>query len=100
MATVKLPTHRELLWPTLSAIRQLGGSASNDEIPEAVITLVGLDDTQRSFRASSTIPTCATSLSDVALLTYGLVLPECLNPVLPSPGPTETSRRTLEAPRR
>ena len=48
MATVKLPTHRELLWPTLSAIRQLGGSASNDEIPEAVITLVGLDDTQRA----------------------------------------------------
>ncbi len=48
MATPRLPTHRELLWPTLQVVRRLGGSAANDEIPEAVIALVGFDEAQRS----------------------------------------------------
>jgi restriction system protein len=48
MATPRLPTARELLWPTLQVVRQMGGSAANDEIPEAVIALVGFDDAQRS----------------------------------------------------
>jgi len=48
MVAPTLPTHRELLWPTLQVVRQLGGSAANEEIPEAVIALVGFDDAQRA----------------------------------------------------
>lgn len=48
MVTPRLPTHRELIWPTLQVVRRLGGSAANDEIPEAVIALVGFDEPQRS----------------------------------------------------
>ncbi len=48
MVTRRLPTARELLRPTLQVVRQMWGSAANDETPAAVIALVGFDDAQRS----------------------------------------------------
>ena len=51
-----VPTFDELLWPTLKALRAMGGSASNDEllakvielerIPEPVASLVHTDNRQ------------------------------------------------------
>lgn len=35
--TVSVPRYAELLWPTLVAVRTLGGSGSNNEIAEAVL---------------------------------------------------------------
>jgi restriction system protein len=42
-----LPAYHELHWPTLTAVRSLGGSASIDEIVEAVIAQEQLTDEQQ-----------------------------------------------------
>jgi restriction system protein len=41
-----IPTYNELLWPTLRAVRSLGGTARLDEIDEKVIELEGFSDEQ------------------------------------------------------
>lgn len=35
----KIPTHTELMWPTLQAIKQLGGSGTNEEILDKVVEI-------------------------------------------------------------
>jgi hypothetical protein len=37
----KLPTYRELIYPTLRAVASLGGSAQGGEITDALTELVG-----------------------------------------------------------
>jgi len=39
-----LPTHEQLLWPTLQALKQMGGSGSNQEILDKVVTIMNLSD--------------------------------------------------------
>lgn len=41
-----VPRYHELMWPTITALRSLGGSATNQEINDAVIEIAGLTDTQ------------------------------------------------------
>ncbi len=47
---VRLPSHVTMAWPALCAIKRAGGSASNEEIMEAVAEELNLDDRQRSLR--------------------------------------------------
>jgi restriction system protein len=47
MAVAGMPPYHELLWPTLQAVQELGGSASIDEIVETVIKNDGLSDEQQ-----------------------------------------------------
>ncbi len=46
MAEVEVPTYRDLMYPTLVALRELGGSASNSEIEETVPAVAGLTQQQ------------------------------------------------------
>ena len=39
-----VPTYVDLMWPTLQAMRDLGGSAPNDEIDDKVIELLGISE--------------------------------------------------------
>jgi restriction system protein len=48
MAVVHIPQHPELLWPTMQAVAELGGSASVSEIAEAVIRREGFSDNQQA----------------------------------------------------
>jgi restriction system protein len=48
MAADKLPKYHELLWPTLQAVCELGGSASIGEIVETVIRRQGFTDPQQA----------------------------------------------------
>jgi restriction system protein len=48
MAVVEVPQYHELLWPTLQAVSELGGSASISEIVETVIKREGFTDEQQS----------------------------------------------------
>ena len=43
-----IPSHAELLWPTLRAVLAIGGSASIDEIVEKVVELEGFTEEQQS----------------------------------------------------
>src|SRR5690242_15862167 len=47
MAEADVPPYHELLWPTLQAVTELGGSASIGEIVETVIKRRGFSDTQQ-----------------------------------------------------
>jgi restriction system protein len=47
MTQPSLPAYNELLWPTIVAVRKLGGSASIDEIVETVIDQEGFTDEQQ-----------------------------------------------------
>ena len=44
LAKNALPTNEELLWPTLQALKQLGGSGSNQEILDKIVTIIDLSD--------------------------------------------------------
>jgi restriction system protein len=46
--SLSVPSYVELLWPTVQAIRALGGSGSIDEIVEKVVELEGFTDEQQS----------------------------------------------------
>ena len=48
MATADVPPYHELLWPTLQAVTDLGGSASIGEIVETVIKHQGFSDVQQA----------------------------------------------------
>jgi restriction system protein len=48
MAAADIPLYHELLWPTLQAVLELGGSASISEIVETVIKGEGLSDGQQA----------------------------------------------------
>ncbi len=48
MAAADVPPYHELLWPTLQAVTELGGSASIGEIVETVIKRQGFADTQHA----------------------------------------------------
>lgn len=48
MATVNVPQYSEMLWPTLQAVAELGGSASIGEIVETVVKREGFSDTQQA----------------------------------------------------
>lgn len=43
-AAAQVPTFDELIWPTLEALRSLGGSASNEELLSKVIEVTGVSD--------------------------------------------------------
>jgi restriction system protein len=47
MAVSEVPPYNELLWPTLQAVSELGGSASIGEIVETVIKQQGFSDAQQ-----------------------------------------------------
>ena len=47
MAATDVPPYHELLWPTLQAVAELGGSASIGEIMETVIKRQGFSDAQQ-----------------------------------------------------
>lgn len=44
MAETKFPTYMDLLWPTLKALDETGGSASNAELSERVPSIMALPD--------------------------------------------------------
>ena len=46
MTDVAIPTYQELMYPTLRAIRQLGGSASNAELEDLVPEIAGITEEQ------------------------------------------------------
>src|SRR5579859_1319728 len=48
MAAGEVPQYHELLWPTLQAVTELGGSASIGEIVETVIKREGFTDAQQA----------------------------------------------------
>src|SRR6266516_5028916 len=48
MAVVYVPQHHEMLWPTMQAVAELGGSASISEIVETVIRREGYSDDQQA----------------------------------------------------
>jgi restriction system protein len=48
MAAADVPPYHELLWPTLQAVAELGGSASIGEIVETVIKRQDFTDTQQA----------------------------------------------------
>jgi restriction system protein len=55
MAKDRVPSLDRLLWPTLEALKQLGGSGSNQEILDKVITIINLpEDVQRIPHGSGT----------------------------------------------
>jgi restriction system protein len=43
-----IPSHADLMWPTIKAIRALGGSGSIGEIVEKVVELEGFTEEQQS----------------------------------------------------
>jgi restriction system protein len=48
MAAAHVPQHHEMLWPTLQAVAELGGSASIGEIVETVIKREGFSNAQQA----------------------------------------------------
>jgi hypothetical protein len=46
--TLSVPSYVELLWPTVKAIRALGGSGSISEIVEKVVELEGFTEEQQA----------------------------------------------------
>lgn len=48
MANVEVPPYDEMLWPSLKAVADLGGSASIGEIDEAVVKLQRFSDAQQA----------------------------------------------------
>ncbi|MBM2617155.1 restriction endonuclease [Actinoplanes sp. LDG1-06] len=49
MTQTGVPAYNDLLWPTLSAVRTLGGSGSNDEIADSVIKEQGFTEEQQEL---------------------------------------------------
>lgn len=49
MSTVALPKYNDFHWPTLEALRALGGSGSNAEIDEKVVEQQGFSEEQQSI---------------------------------------------------
>lgn len=49
VAPVSVPAFHELLWPTLAALKAMGGSASNEELLAKVIELERISDPVASF---------------------------------------------------
>jgi len=47
MAQADIPAYSDLLWPTIGAVRRLGGSGSIDEIAEAVVDQEGFTEEQQ-----------------------------------------------------
>ena len=47
---VAIPNQLELMWPTLQALKRLGGSGRIDEIVEAVIDAEGFTEAQQEVR--------------------------------------------------
>ena len=45
---VSIPSHVELLWPTLQAVREIGGSGTIDEINERVVDREGFSEEQQA----------------------------------------------------
>ncbi len=43
---VKIPVHVHLYWPTLQALKEMGGSGSIQELDDRVVRLAGLTDNQ------------------------------------------------------
>jgi restriction system protein len=48
MTQVAVPTHVDLLWPTLQGVRELGGSGTIDEINERVVQREGFTEEQQA----------------------------------------------------
>lgn len=48
MANAEIPPYHEMLWPTLTAVAELGGSASISEILETVVKQQGYSDDQQA----------------------------------------------------
>ena len=48
MAEVSVPTHLELLWPALQAVREIGGSGTIEEIDRRVIKREGFTEEQQA----------------------------------------------------
>ena len=46
---VVVPAFHELLWPTLAALKAMGGSASNEELLAKIIELERISDPVASF---------------------------------------------------
>jgi hypothetical protein len=46
--TVALPSYKELLWPTLRAVREIGDSGTIEEIVEKVIELEGFTEEEQA----------------------------------------------------
>ncbi len=46
---VRIPASKELMWPTIKALRELGGSGSNDEIFDKVVELEGYTEAQQAL---------------------------------------------------
>ena len=44
MTVVQIPTYEDLLWPTLKALENKGGSASNQELSEEIASYLDLSD--------------------------------------------------------
>lgn len=49
MSDLTMPIYHELLWPTLEAVRNLGGSATITELNETVIAQMGFDEQQQAL---------------------------------------------------
>jgi restriction system protein len=49
ISAANVPTFDNLLWPTLKALKAMGGSASNDELLAKVIELEGISEPVASF---------------------------------------------------
>lgn len=52
MDDVNIPTYRDLMYPTLVAVRDLGGSAANAELEEAVPEVANISDEQLAVEYS------------------------------------------------
>lgn len=48
MAKAEVPPYNEMLWPTLKAVADLGGSASISEIEETAVKLAGYSNEQQA----------------------------------------------------
>jgi restriction system protein len=46
--TINIPTHQDLLWPTLEAVKELGGSGTIDEINDRVVQREGFTEEQQA----------------------------------------------------
>lgn len=46
-AKINVPAYHEMLWPTLEALKQMGGSGTNQEIMDTVIEIEGYSEAQQ-----------------------------------------------------
>jgi restriction system protein len=77
MAAADVPHYSEMLWPTLQAVAELGGSASIGEIVETVIKCEGFNNAQQAVLHNNEPETeigyrlawARTALKDAGLLT-------------------------------